>query len=114
MHLADEVLDHLFGDFEIGDDAVAHGPDRLDVAGRAAQHHLGVVADRADLLLAALDHGDGDDRGLVEDDAASLHIDQRVRRAEIDGHVARQHADVPMTRRLRRHAAGAHFSSRDG
>ena len=45
MHLADEVLDHLLGDFEVGDDAVAHRADRFDVAGRAAQHHLGVVAD---------------------------------------------------------------------
>ena len=53
MNLADEVLDHLFRDLEIGDDAVAHRADRLDVAGRAAQHHLGVVADGADLLLAA-------------------------------------------------------------
>ena len=54
MHLADEVLDHLLGDFEVGDDAVAHRADRFDVAGRAAQHHLGVVADRENLLLAAL------------------------------------------------------------
>jgi hypothetical protein len=53
MHLADEVLDHLLGDFEVGDDAVAHRADRLDVAGRAAQHHLGLVADGQDLLLAA-------------------------------------------------------------
>ena len=53
MHLADEVLDHLLGDFEIGDDAVAHRTDRLDVAGRAPQHHLGVVADGADGFLAA-------------------------------------------------------------
>ena len=29
VHLADEVLDHLLGDFEVGDDAVAHWPDRL-------------------------------------------------------------------------------------
>ena len=50
MHLADEVLDHLLRDFEIGDDAVAHRADRLDVAGRAAQHHLGVVADGANRL----------------------------------------------------------------
>ncbi len=50
MHLADEVLDHLFRDFEIGDDAVAHRADRFDVAGRAAQHHLGVVADGADVI----------------------------------------------------------------
>ena len=55
MNLADEMLDHLFRDFEIGDDAVAHRADRLDVAGRAAQHHLGVVADGAHLTSCRRD-----------------------------------------------------------
>ena len=92
MHLADEVLDHLLRDFEIGDDAVAHRADRLDVAGRAAQHHLGVVADGADGFLAAAGGDGGHHRGLVEHDAAALDIDQRVRRPKIDGHVARKRA----------------------
>ena len=38
-HLLDEVGEHRFGDFEVGDDAVAQRPDRLDVApacGRAS------------------------------------------------------------------------------
>src|SRR3546814_10373106 len=89
--LADKVLDHLLGDFEIRDDAVAQRPDRHDVAGRAAEHHLGLVADREDLLLA-LDFGDGDDRGLVEDDPAALDVDQGVGGAQIDRHVGGQHA----------------------
>ena len=50
VHLADEVLDHLLGDFEVGDHAVAHRADGLDVAGRAAEHQLGLVADGEDLL----------------------------------------------------------------
>ena len=45
MDLADEVLDHLFGDFEIGNDAVTQRTDGLDVAGRAAEHQLGLFAD---------------------------------------------------------------------
>ena len=49
VHLADEVLDHLLGDFEVGDDAVAQRADGLDVAGRAAEHQLGLLADREDL-----------------------------------------------------------------
>src|SRR5512132_4039990 len=40
VHLADEMLDHLFGDFEVGDDAIAQRPDRVNVAGSA--HQLGV------------------------------------------------------------------------
>ena len=85
------MLDHLFRDFEIGDDAVAQRADGGDVAGRAAQHHLRLVADGEHLLLA-LDLGDGDDRRLVQDDAAALDVDQRVRRAEIDRHVGGEHA----------------------
>ena len=66
--------------------------DGRDVAGRAAQHHLRLVADGEDLLLA-LDLGDGDDRRLVQHDAAALDVDQRVGRAEIDRHVGREHAE---------------------
>ena len=91
MHLADEVLDHLLGDFEIGDDAVAHRTDGFDVAGRAAQHHLGVVADGEHLLLAAL-RNDGDDGRLVQHDAPALDVDERVGCAEIDRHVTGQHS----------------------
>ena len=61
------------------------------LAGRAAQHHLGLVAHRQH-LLAPLVRGDGDDRRLVQHDAAALDVDQRVRRAQVDGHVRRQHA----------------------
>ncbi len=50
VHLADEVLDHLLGDFEVGDDSVAHGANRFHVARRAAQHHLGFDAHGVDLL----------------------------------------------------------------
>jgi hypothetical protein len=33
VRLLDEVLEHALGDFEVGDHAVLHRPDRLDVAG---------------------------------------------------------------------------------
>jgi hypothetical protein len=49
------------------DHLLGFGPDRQDAAGRLV---------------------DGDDRGLVEDDAAPAHIDEGVGRAEIDGHIA--------------------------
>ena len=89
VNLADEVLDHLLGDFEVGDDAVPEWPDGADVTGRAAEHLLGLLADRQDLLFA-LHFGDGHDRGLVQDDASALDIDQRVRGAEINRHVGRK------------------------
>src|SRR3979490_1106195 len=36
VHFADEMLDHFFRHFEIGDDAIAQWPDRLNVARRSA------------------------------------------------------------------------------
>ncbi len=113
MHLADELLDHFLGDFEIGDDAVAHRADGLHVARRAAQHHLGFVADREHLLLAAF-VDDGDDRRLIQNDAAALDVNQRVRGPEVDRHIAGKHAEettkhklfhvLPVADRVRTHA----------
>ena len=92
VHLADEMLDHFLRYLEIRDDAVAHRPDRLDVARRPAQHHLGVVADRTNLLLApSIDRGD--DRRLVQDDAATLYVNQGIRGSQINRHIARQCAE---------------------
>ena len=43
MDLANEVFDHFFGDFEVGDDAVAQRPNGADVAGGTAEHLLGFL-----------------------------------------------------------------------
>ena len=89
MHLLDEELQHLLGQGEVGDHAVLHRAHRGDVSGRAAEHVLGLGADRDDDLAAArrlvLDR---DHRRLVEHDARAAHVDQRVGGAEIDGQVA--------------------------
>jgi hypothetical protein len=42
---------------------------------------------REDIVGLAVER---DDRGFVEDDAASLGVDERVRGAQVDGEVARQ------------------------
>jgi len=44
MHFANEVPEHGFGDFKVGDNAVFHGPDGDNVPRGAAQHHLGLPA----------------------------------------------------------------------
>ena len=92
MDHLDELLEHLLGDREVGDDAVLHRPDGFDVAGHLAEHRLGFGADRLDGLLAvgAAFVADGDDGGLVEDDALAAHVDQRVGSAEVDGQVRRE------------------------
>ena len=55
MHLANEMFDHFLGHVEIRDDAFAHRADRLDRAGCAAEHQLGIFADGENLLDAVLD-----------------------------------------------------------
>ena len=87
VRLLDEVVEHPLRDLEVGDDAVLHGPDRDDVAGRAAEHLLGGAADGLDLVG---DLVDGHDRGLADDDAAALREHEGVRRAEIDREVGRE------------------------
>src|SRR5690606_22149523 len=88
VHLLDEVLQHLLGDGEVGDDAVLQRPDGLDVAGRTAKHGLGFGADRSDALRAAITVlPDGNNRGLVEDDSLAPAVNQRVGGTEINGKV---------------------------
>jgi hypothetical protein len=70
------VTQQVFGDLEVGDDAVLQGTDGADLLGSAAQHLLGLGPDRQH---AARDLLDRDDRGLVHDDASALHVHERVR-----------------------------------
>ncbi len=86
----DEVLDHLLGDVEVADDAVAQGADRDDVRRRAADHPLRLGADRQDLLRLGVDR---DDAGLADDDPAVADVDERVRRPEVDPDVAGEDAE---------------------
>ena len=78
----EEVAQHLLGHVEVGDHAVLHRAHRDDAVGRAAEHALRLEAHALDLLRLAVDRDDG---RLVQDDALALHVDERVRRAEIDG-----------------------------
>src|SRR5690606_20865242 len=93
VHLADEMLEHFLGIGEIGDDAVLHLPVGGEVAGGAAEHHLGFAAHRRHPLLAAaavLAHGY--DRWLVEHDALPAHEYEGIGRAQVDGQVVGKHA----------------------
>ena len=90
VHLVHEVLDHLLGDVEVADDAVAQRADRDDVGRRPADHALGLRADRQHALRLGVD---GDDAGLADDDAAVADVDQGVGRAEVDPDVAGEQAE---------------------
>ena len=90
VHLVHEVLDHLLGHVEVADDAVAQRPHRDDVGRRAAEHALCLCPDGQHALRALVDR---DDARLADDDAAVAHVDERVRSAEIDADIAREHAE---------------------
>ena len=83
--LADEVLEHLLGHVEVGDDSVLHRPHERQNARRTAQHLLGLGTDRLDAVaLVVHDH----DRRLADDDAVRLGEDQGVRGPQVDCQVA--------------------------
>ena len=87
LRLAHEMGQHLLRRFEVGDDAVLHRPDRLDVGRRAPEHLVGLGADRLDTAARRVE---GDDRRLVQHDAAAAREDAGVGSAEIDGDVGRE------------------------
>ena len=59
-----------------------------DVAWGAAEHELGFLADRHDLLFAAI-FGDRDHARLRQDDPAPFDVNKRVGGSKVDGHVGR-------------------------
>ena len=81
MSLADEVLQHLLRHLKVGDNAVLHRADRNNVARCAAKHLLCVAAYGLDLIRDLVDRND---RRFRDDDAATLCVNERIGRAEID------------------------------
>ncbi len=59
MDLLNEMAEHRFGDLEVGNHAVFHGPDGHYVSGGAPQHPLGFIAHGQNVGGAGLyrDHG---------------------------------------------------------
>ena len=92
--LRDEEAEHRLGDDVVGDDAVLHRADGLDVAGGAADHLAGLFAHRDDAVVV----GDGHHAGLGDDDALALHVDEDIRGAEVDSDL-HSLAGVPSARR---------------
>ena len=85
VRLLNEIVQHLLGDFEVGDHAVFHGLDGDDVAGRAAQHLFRFLAHGLHFACVLVD---GDDGGLIDHDALALGVHQGVGRPQIDGQIA--------------------------
>ena len=81
---------HGLGDFEIGDDTVLQRTDGDDVAGRAAEHALGFIADGEDFVRSGLHRDDG---RFAEHDALVADKHQGVGGAEIDPDITREESE---------------------
>ena len=91
VHLLDEISQHPLGHVEVGDHAVLERAHRHDVARGAADHAFSLGAHRDDLPVVRIER---DHRRLVQHDATSTHVDQRVRSTEVNRHITaeeRQH-----------------------
>ena len=82
--LLDEVIQHLFRHFEVGDHAVLQGADGHDVSGRAAQHLFGVAAHGFHIAIHLVD---GDNGRLIDHDAFALGVHQGVGGPQVNGKV---------------------------
>ena len=84
------MFDHFFGDFEIGNHAIGHGPDCPDIARCFTKHHLGFFTNRQHLGLTT--HlGHRNNGRFIQDDAPPFDIDQRVRCPQINADICRKH-----------------------
>jgi len=81
MGFLDEISQHFFRDGEVGNDAVLHGSYRHNIARRPAKHILGLLTDGLNLICNLVD---SDDRGFIDDDAATFGIDQSICRTQVN------------------------------
>ncbi len=92
----DEVAQHLLGDGEVGDHAVAQRARRRDRCGRTSDHPLGLDTDRLNVAAQRINRDYG---RLGRHDAPATDVDHRVRRAEIDCDVMHAQTRRDMTPR---------------
>src|SRR5206468_1542941 len=82
--------DRGLGGDVVGDDALAHRSDDLDGAWRTAEHVAGLLADSDDGVVAL---SDGDDGGLIDDDATAFDVDEDVGGAEVYADALTEHGE---------------------
>ena len=90
VHPVHEVLDHLLGDVEVADDAVAQRSDRDDVRRGTTDHPLRLRADGEHALGLGIDRDDG---RLAHDDPAVADMDQGVGGPEVDTDIAGEESE---------------------
>ena len=92
MHLVDEVLQHLLADTEVGDNAVFHRTNGLDVARRASQHAFGISTNGNNTFLIAGGSANGNHRRFVQHNATIADVNEGVGSAQVDGQITGKHA----------------------
>ena len=93
--LGDEEAEHRLGDDVVGDHAVLHRPDGLDVARGPADHLAGLLAHGDDPVVVRDRH----DGRFGDDDPLALDVDKDVGRAEINTDLHEVVETVPSARR---------------
>lgn len=103
MNPGNEVAQHRLCDLEIGDDSILYRTNRNDMSGSAAQHFLGRLADGPHLVGPPAVLRNRDHARFRDDDPTTFHVNQRIRRTQINGEVAgkptkhsvKYHAEFP-------------------
>ena len=90
VHPVHEVLDHLLGDVEVADDAVAQGRTAMMLAGVRPTMRLASAPTASTRLRLRVDRDHG---RLADDDAAVADVDERVGGPEVDPDVAGEDAE---------------------
>src|SRR5262249_37970706 len=93
VNLLDEVAQHRLGDVEVGDHAVFERSNGDDRARRAAEHLLGLRADRDHAASAACTLRHREAGRLVPADAFAFAVYQGVGRPQVDRQIVGEHAE---------------------
>ena len=88
VNLVDEVAQHGFGHFEIGDHAITHRSDGHDIPRGSAEHVLGFHAHGQHAVFGAVVRSNGNHGGLAENNALAFNVYQRIGRTQVDSQVA--------------------------
>ena len=88
--LLDEIIQHLFCDFEICDYSVLHRLDRDDVSWRSPQHLLRFFAHGLNFVGVLVERHN---RGLIHYDPLASRVNQCVGSSQVDCKVAGKNAE---------------------
>ena len=93
MDFLDEIFEHCFGNFKVGDNAVLQRPYSHDITGCFPEHLLRFFADGDDFFCSSGIFVDSYHRWFVGNNASSLYIYQRVCGAKIYCQIFRYKAE---------------------